>query len=106
MLAESRGLSVEAEQLYRALLDGSSTQPGTALAELERFGLVRAGAAGVEVCPPRAALSAFAASHEAAAVRAREVAEVLGAAYSLRTGRDADFVEVLRSAVTGAAAFR
>ncbi|GAB3741402.1 LuxR family transcriptional regulator [Amycolatopsis oliviviridis] len=97
MLAESRGLSMEAEQLYRALLDGRPTTPGAELAELERFGLVRSGASGVEVCPPRAALSAFAAQHEAAAVRAREAAEVLGAAYSLRTGRDADFVEVLRS---------
>lgn len=97
MLAESRGLSMEAEQVYRALLDGRPITPGAELAELERFGLIRAGASGVEVCPPRAALSAFAAQHEAAAIRAREAAEVLGAAYSLRTGRDADFVEVLRS---------
>lgn len=90
-------LSPEAERLYLELLRDPDTAPGAALAELERIGLVRRDGAGVQVRPPRAALSALAARHEAAAVRARETAEALALAYAGR-GHDADFVEVLHGA--------
>jgi DNA-binding CsgD family transcriptional regulator len=93
---EPQGLSAEAEQLYLRLLGGSAPDDEVALAELTRVGLVRASGTGFEVRPPRAALSALAARHEVAAVRTRESAEALAAAFAERGGVDADFVEVLR----------
>lgn len=88
------GLSQEAEQLYLAMLRGASSEPGPAHAELERLGLVR----NHDVRPPRSALAAIASSHEAAAVRARETAEILAAAYAERGAKEVDFVEVLKGA--------
>ncbi|MET9630113.1 helix-turn-helix transcriptional regulator [Lentzea sp. NPDC006480] len=88
------GLSQEAEQLYLAMLRGAMSEPGAAHAELERLGLVR----NDDVRPPRSALAAIAASHEAAAVRARETAEMLARAYAEHQTKEVDFVEVLKEA--------
>ncbi|WP_246290965.1 hypothetical protein [Lentzea indica] len=46
--------------------------------------------------PPRSALAAIASSHETAAVRARETAEVLAAAYAEHGAKEVDFVESSR----------
>lgn len=97
-MLEPPGLSPEAEKLYLTLLRGDEAEPGEALTELERLGLVRSG----QVRPPRSALAAIAAGHEVAAERARETAEVLAAAYA---GRGADFVEVLGDAAEVITAF-
>ncbi|MEV6239898.1 helix-turn-helix domain-containing protein [Lentzea sp. NPDC051838] len=88
------GLSQEAEQLYLAMLRGAMSKPGAAHAELERLGLVR----DHDVRPPRSALAAIASSHEAAAVRARETAEMLARAYAEHQTKEVDFVEVLKDA--------
>ncbi|HEX7304273.1 helix-turn-helix transcriptional regulator [Lentzea sp.] len=88
------GLSPEAEKLYLAVLRGGLAEPGAAYDELERLGLIR----GDEVRPPRSALAAIASGHETAAVRARETAEVLAAAYAERGAKEVDFVEVLTDA--------
>ena len=89
------GLSPEAEKLYLAMLRGDADAgPDRAREELERLGLVRDN----DVRPPRSALAAIASSHEAAAVRARETAEFLAAAYAERGAREVDFVEVLKGA--------
>lgn len=88
------GLSQEAEQLYLAMLRGARSEPGAAHEELERLGLIR----DHDVRPPRSALAAIASSHEAAAVRARETAEVLAAAYAEHGAKEVDFVEVLKDA--------
>ncbi|GGU51667.1 helix-turn-helix transcriptional regulator [Lentzea flava] len=88
------GLSPEAEKLYLAMLAGSEPEPGAAREELERLGLVR----GDEVRPPRSALAAIASGYEAAAIRARETAEVLAKAYAEHGAREVDFVEVLKDA--------
>ncbi len=88
------GLSPEAEQLYLALLKGNNSEPGAPHEELERLGLVRGG----EVRPPRSALATIASNHETAAIRARETAEVLAAAYAERGAKEVDFVEVLTDA--------
>ena len=87
------GLSPEAERLYLALLRGEH-ETGAAHEELERLGLTRNG----EVRPPRSALAAIASSHEAAAIRARETAEVLAKAYAEHGAKEVDFVEVLKDA--------
>jgi len=91
---EPPGLSPEAEKLYLAMLAGSESEPGAAREELERLGLVRDD----EVRPPRSALAAIASGYEAAAIRARETAEVLAKAYAERGAREVDFVEVLKDA--------
>ncbi len=88
------GLSQEAEQLYLAMLRGAMSEPGAAHEELERLGLVRDD----DVRPPRSALAAIASSHEAAAVRARETAEMLARAYAEHQTKEVDFVEVLKEA--------
>ncbi|MGW4206400.1 helix-turn-helix transcriptional regulator [Lentzea sp. NPDC004789] len=88
------GLSPEAEQLYLAMLRGATSEPGAVHEELERFGLIRDN----EVRPPRSALAAIASSHEAAAIRARETAEVLARAYAEHGAKEVDFVEVLAGA--------
>jgi DNA-binding CsgD family transcriptional regulator len=88
------GLSPEAEQLYLAMLRGATSEPGVARDELERLGLIRNN----EVRPPRSALAAIASSHEAAAIRARETAEVLARAYAEHGANEVGFVEVLADA--------
>ncbi|MFS8096287.1 helix-turn-helix domain-containing protein [Lentzea alba] len=88
------GLSPEAEQLYLAMLRGANSEPGAAQEELVRLGLIRNGVAR----PPRSALAAIASSHEAAAVRARETAELLAAAYAEHGAKEVDFVELLKGA--------
>lgn len=88
------GLSPEAEQLYLAMLRGATSEPGVARDELERLGLIRNN----EVRPPRSALAAIASSHEAAAIRARETAEVLARAYAEHGANEVGFVEVLTDA--------
>jgi DNA-binding CsgD family transcriptional regulator len=76
------------------MLRGAMSKPGAAHAELERLGLVRDD----DVRPPRSALAAIASSHEAAAVRARETAEMLARAYAEHQTKEVDFVEVLTDA--------
>ncbi|SDF95457.1 regulatory protein, luxR family [Lentzea fradiae] len=88
------GLSPEGEELYLAMLRGERGGAGAARAELERLGLVR----GNEVRPPRSALAAIASGHEVAALRARETAELLAAAYAEHGAKEVDFVEVLSGA--------
>jgi DNA-binding CsgD family transcriptional regulator len=88
------GLSPDAEQLYLAMLRGATSEPGVLHEELERLGLIRNN----EVRPPRSALTAIASSHEAAAIRARETAEVLARAYAAHGAKEVDFVEVLADA--------
>jgi DNA-binding CsgD family transcriptional regulator len=88
------GLSQEAEQLYLAMLRGENSEPGPAHEELERLGLIRNN----DVRPPRSALAAIASGHETAAARAREIAEVLAAAYAEHGAKEAEFVEVLKEA--------
>lgn len=96
------GLSPEAEKLYLAMLRGDdSAESDAARAELERLGLVRNDG----VRPPRSALAAIASGHEAAAVRARETAEFLAAAYAARGAKEVDFVEVLQDAAEVISAF-
>ncbi|RAS66716.1 regulatory LuxR family protein [Lentzea atacamensis] len=86
------GLSPEAEKLYLAMLAGDNAETGAAREELERLGLIRNG----EVRPPRSALAAVASGYEAAAIRARETADVLAKAYAEHGSQD--FVEVLKDA--------
>lgn len=88
------GLSPEGEKLYLALVRGDRAEQGPAFEELERLGLLRGG----EVRPPRSALTAIASGHEVAAVRARETAELLAAAYARHGAKEVDFVEVLSGA--------
>ncbi|MFD9703239.1 LuxR C-terminal-related transcriptional regulator [Lentzea sp. NPDC059081] len=88
------GLSPEAEKLYLAMVRGGQAELGAAHDELERLGLVRESS----VRPPRSVLAAIASGHEAAAVRARETAEVLAAAYAAHGANEVDFVEVLQDA--------
>ncbi|MFD5824753.1 helix-turn-helix domain-containing protein [Lentzea sp. NPDC060358] len=88
------GLSPDAEKLYLAMLRGGHVERGAAYDELERLGLIRDD----EVRPPRSALAAIASGHEVAAVRARETAEVLAAAYAEHGAKEVDFVEVLTDA--------
>jgi DNA-binding CsgD family transcriptional regulator len=95
------GLSPEAEQLYLAMINGSEPEPGAAQEELERLGLTR----NHRVRPPRSAMAAIAAGHEAAAIRARETAEMLARAYAEQRRNDVDFVEVLTEAGEVVSAF-
>ncbi|WP_431780943.1 helix-turn-helix domain-containing protein [Streptomyces chumphonensis] len=104
-----RGLTPEAEALYRALLlggrapgvgavDGADPAGGSArlLGELERLGLLARDADGaLRVRPPRLALERWAAERELEAVRARQSADDLSRLYTVHTGAGAQFAEVL-----------
>lgn len=101
-----RGLTPQAESLYRKLLSTSDRghlpvardphAQEAALTELERMGLVRRDADGTpRPLPPRLALEIWAAQRELEAVRARESADLLAQLYSAHTGAGGRYAEVL-----------